>query len=81
MRPVDLISSTQNNEVSIRKIRCLNSPQSTNHRKLPSLSLAGVWLKRAGFEVGDFARIVVLDGVLVVSCEKIPENVNGEIAG
>lgn len=81
MRPVDLSSSTQNNEVSIRKIRCLNSLQSTYHRKLPSLSLAGVWLKRAGFDVGDFARIVVLDGVLVVSCEKIPENVNGEIAG
>lgn len=80
MRPVDLTLEKQNNEVSIRKIRCLNSPQSTYHRKLPSLSLAGVWLKQAGFEVGDFARIVVLDGVLVVSCEKIPENVNGEIA-
>lgn len=79
MRTVDLTPKKQNNEVSIRKIRCLNSPQSTYHRKLPSLSLAGVWLKRAVFDVGDFARIVKLDGVQVVSCEKIPENVNAGI--
>lgn len=80
MKTVDLTPKKQNNEVSIRVIRCLNSPQSTYHRKLPSLSLASVWLKQARFDVGDFARIVVLDGMLVVSCEKIPENVNGEIA-
>ena len=43
---------------------------------MPSLSLAGVWLKKAGFEVGDFVRIVVMDGVLVVSCERLPGNEN-----
>jgi HSP20-like domain of unknown function (DUF1813) len=40
--------------------------------------LAGVWLQEAGFEVGDFARIVVLDGVLVISCERLPDNENRE---
>jgi hypothetical protein len=35
-----------------------------------------MWLEEAGFEVGDFARIVVLDGVLVVSCELLPGNEN-----
>ena len=78
MRTVDLTPKKQNNEVSTRKIRCLSSPQSTLGRKLPSISLAGVWLKEAGFEVGDFARIVVLDGVLVVSCERLPGNENRE---
>lgn len=76
MRTVDLTPKKQNNEVSTRKIRCLSSPQSTLGRRLPSISLAGVWLKKAGFEVGDFARIVVLDGVLVISCERLPENEN-----
>lgn len=76
MRTVDLTPKKQNSEVSTRKIRCLSSPQSTLGRKLPSISLAGVWLKKAGFEVGDFARIVVLDGVLVISCERLPENEN-----
>ena len=42
------------------------------------ISLAGVWLKKAGFEVGDFARITVADGVLVISCERLPENENRE---
>lgn len=74
MRTVELAPKKQNNEVSIRRIRCLNSPKSAYQRRLPSLSLAGVWLKEAGFDVGDFARIVVLDGMLVVSCEKISEN-------
>lgn len=76
MRTVDLTPKKQNNEVSTRKIRCVSSPQSTLGRKLPSISLAGVWLKKAGFEVGDFARIVVLEGVLVISCERLPENEN-----
>lgn len=80
MRTVDLTPKKQNNEVSIRRIRCLTSPKSPYQRRLPSLSLAGVWLKEAGFDVGDFARIVVLDGMLVVSCEKIPENRHEEPA-
>jgi len=54
----------------------LSSPQSTLGWKLPPVSLAGMWLEEAGFEVGDFARIVVLDGVLVVSCELLPGNEN-----
>ena len=65
----------QNDEVHTRKIRCISSPRSTFLRRLPSISLAGVWLKEAGFEVGDFARIIVSDGLLVIRCEKIPENV------
>ena len=40
--------------------------------------LAGVWLKKAGFEVGDFARITVADGVLVISSERLPDNENRE---
>ena len=44
----------------------------------PSISLAGVWLKKAGFEVGDFARITVADGVLVISSERLPDNENRE---
>ncbi|RGU54812.1 type I addiction module toxin, SymE family [Odoribacter splanchnicus] len=54
----------------------MSSPQSTLGWKLPPVSLAGMWLEEAGFEVGDFARIVVLDGVLVVSCELLPGNEN-----
>ena len=76
MRTVDVTPKKQNNEVGTRKIRCVSSPQSTSGRKLPSISLAGVWLKKAGFEVGDFVRIVVMDGVLVVSCERLPGNEN-----
>ena len=61
-----------------RKIRCVSSPRSTYNRRLPSISLAGVWLKKAGFEVGDFARITVADGVLVISSERVPDNENRE---
>ena len=61
-----------------RKIRCVSSPRSTYNRRLPSSSLAGVWLKKAGFEVGDFARITVADGVLVISSERLPDNENRE---
>lgn len=68
----------QKDEVSTRKIRCVSSPQSRLGRKLPSISLAGVWLKEAGFEVGDFARIVVMDDVLVVRCERLSDNENRE---
>ncbi len=78
MRTVDLTPKKQNNEVSTRKIRCLSPLQSALGRKLSSIPLVGVWLKEAGFEVGDFARIVVLDGVLVVSCERLPGNENRE---
>lgn len=78
MRTVDLTPKKQNDEVSTRKIRCLSSPGSTCGRRLPSISLAGVWLKEAGFEVGDFARIVVMDDVLVVRCERLSDNENRE---
>lgn len=78
MRTVDFTPKKQKDEVSTRKIRCLSSPRSTFNRRLPSISLAGVWLQEAGFEVGDFARIVVLDGVLVISCERLPDNENRE---
>lgn len=52
--------------------------QSIWNRRLPSIPLAGVWLKNAGFEVGDFAHIVVMDGVLVVRCERLLDNENRE---
>lgn len=78
MRTVDFTPKKQKDEVSTRKIRCLSSPRSTFYRRLPSISLAGVWLQEAGFEVGDFARIIVLDGVLVISCERLPDNENRE---
>lgn len=71
-----LISKEPNSEISIRKIRCVSSIRSTLNRKLPSIPLAGVWLKKAGFEVGDFARIIVTDGMLIISCERIPDNEN-----
>ena len=76
MRTVDLTPEQPNNEVKIRRIRCVSSARSGYNRNLPSISLAGVWLKAAGFEVGDFARIVVLDGVLVISREPLPGNKN-----
>lgn len=76
MSTVEMTPKRQKDEVSIRKIRCLRSPRSTFQRKLPSISLAGVWLQEAGFEVGDFARVVVFDGVLVISCERLPDNEN-----
>ena len=78
MRTVDLTPHKQNDEVNTRKIRCLSFPRSTYNRRLPSISLAGVWLKKAGFEVGDFARITVADGVLVISCERLPDDENRE---
>lgn len=37
-------------------------------------------LKKAGFDVGDFARIVILDDVLVVSYGKISKNGSEEPA-
>ncbi|HBO25265.1 SymE family type I addiction module toxin [Culturomica sp.] len=74
MRTVEMTPKKQNDEVHTRKIRCISSPRSTFFRRLPSISLAGVWLKEAGFEVGDFARIIVSNGLLVIRCEKIPEN-------
>lgn len=70
----------QSQELSSRKIRCLTkSGSSYLHRneRIPSISLAGLWLKEAGFDVGDFARIIVSDKLLVISCEKIPENLRG----
>lgn len=78
MRTVDLTPKKQNNEVSTRRIRCVSSSQSIWNRRLPSIPLAGVWLKNAGFEVGDFVHIVVMDGVLVVRCERLPDNENRE---
>ena len=76
MRTVDLTPEKPNKEVKTRRIRCLRAPRSPYYRNLPSISLAGVWLKEAGFETGDYARIVVLDGVLVISCERLPGNEN-----
>ena len=76
MRTVDLTPEKPNNEVKTRRIRCVNSMRSTYNHRLPSIPLAGVWLRKVGFEVGDFARIVVLDGVLVISCERLPGNEN-----
>lgn len=78
MRTVDVTPHKQNDEGCTRKIRCVSSPRSTYNRSLPLISLAGVWLKKAGFEVGDFARITVADGVLVISCERLPDNENRE---
>lgn len=78
MRTVDVTPKKQNDEGCTRKIRCVSSPRSTYNRRLPSISLAGVWLKKAGFEVGDFARITVADGVLVISSERLPDNENRE---
>lgn len=78
MRTVEMTPHKQKDEVSTRKIRCLSAPRSTPCRRLPSIYLAGVWLKEAGFEVGDFANITVSDGVLVISCERLPDNENRE---
>lgn len=69
----------QSDEVGTRKIRCLTKSGSSSFQRderIPSISLAGLWLKQAGFDVGDFARIIVLDKLLVISCEKIPENLS-----
>lgn len=70
----------QSDEVGTRKIRCLTKSGSSylqRHERIPSISLAGLWLKQAGFDVGDLTRIIVSDKLLVISCEKIPENLRG----
>lgn len=73
MERVKSISLVKGKDVKIRQLRCLCSRRSTRQRALPSILLDGVWLKNAGFEAGDWAHIVVMDGMLVIQCEK-----NGE---
>ena len=70
MGNVKLISLGKGKEMKIRQLRCLQSRRSTRHRALPSILLDGVWLRNAGFEAGDWAQIVVMDGMLVIRCEK-----------
>lgn len=70
MRTVDLTPEKQTSEVKTRRIRCLHAPCREYRDKIPSISLAGKWLKKAGFEVGDFACITVLKGKLIIRCEK-----------
>lgn len=36
------------------------------HTVVPSLHLAGVWLSRRGFKVGDVVEIIEGDGLLVI---------------
>ena len=73
MGNVKLISTAKGKEIKIRQLRCLESRRSTFQRALPSILLDGVWLKNAGFEAGDWAHIVVMDGMLVIQCEKNKE--------
>lgn len=68
-----LTASGKGREIRVRQLRCLQSRRSTGQRRLPSILLDGVWLRNAGFEAGDWAQIVVMDGMLVIRCEK-----NGE---
>ncbi|WP_106830516.1 SymE family type I addiction module toxin [Parabacteroides pacaensis] len=70
MRNAKPTSPGKENEIKTRQLRCLYSRRSTRQRRLPSILLDGVWLKNAGFEAGDWAHIVVMDGVLVIRCEK-----------
>lgn len=73
MRTVDLTPEKQTSEVKTRRLRCLRSSRGSYIDRYPSLPLEGKWLRNAGFRPGDWARIIILDGVLVIRCEKLEE--------
>ena len=39
-------------------------------KQVPTLRLMGNWLRQAGFEIGDYATILVSEGVLVIRKEE-----------
>lgn len=71
MRTVDLTPEKQTSEVKTRRLRCLHSSRGSYTDRFPVLSLEGKWLRNAGFQSGDWAHITILDGMLIIHCEKL----------
>lgn len=41
------------------------------YRQVPRLLLQGMWLRKIGFEIDDYARIITLPKLLVISCANL----------
>jgi hypothetical protein len=66
-------------DVYIRRLKTCYSLRMNTYleiKQVPTLRLMGNWLRKAGFEIGDYTTILVSEGVLVIRKE---ENTDVEI--
>ncbi|ATL45713.1 hypothetical protein COR50_00240 [Chitinophaga caeni] len=54
------------NKLRLVKVGAKAHPRDRGDKYLPWLNLSGVWLKRAGFAIGDQLEITVSDGYLEI---------------
>jgi len=48
------------------KLQCKAVPRSYDYKRVPWLNLSGVWLEKAGFNIGDMIAISVEDKTLTI---------------
>ena len=63
-------------DVYIRRLKtCYSHRMNTSLKikQVPTLRLMGNWLRKAGFEIGDYNTIIVSEGVLVIRKEEKPD--------
>ena len=63
-------------DVYIRRLKTCYSLRMNTYleiKQVPTLRLMGNWLRKAGFEIGDYTTILVSEGVLVIRKEENPE--------
>ena len=63
-------------DVSLRRLKTSYSNRLSTYYEIsqvPSLHLMGNWLRKAEFEIGDYATLVVSKGLIVIRKEENPE--------
>ena len=63
-------------DVSLRRLKtsyCLRMNTYLEIKQVPSLHLMGNWLRKAEFEIGDYATLVVSKGLIVIRREENSE--------
>jgi len=63
-------------DVYIRRLKTCYSLRMNTYleiKQVPTLRLMGNWLRKAGFEIGDYTTILVSEGVLVIRKEENSE--------
>ncbi len=50
----------------ILKITYKAVPRDRGHKAVPWIVISGVWLSKAGFDIGDFVAVIVQDNSLLI---------------
>jgi hypothetical protein len=68
LRPA--FSDTINAGFRSLKVNQFYSPRNYGHgyRQVPQILLQGMWLRKIGFEIDDYARVVTLPKLIIISC-------------